>query len=245
MTRNPPGRYGIDAPYALYGLAGAGGLNLAGGVAWMARRRSRWAMVPAGVGAYMLASAGTYLYTTRRGKFVVWAGILDGLGLRGDERVLDMGCGRGMVLVQVAQRLRTGKAVGLDLWRTQDQSGNCEDVTRENARAAGVSDRVELATGDMTAMPFADGEFDVVVSSLAVHNIPDAEGRRKAIMEAARVVRPGGRLVVADFRHAPAYAEALADLGWTGATVRDLGWRFWYGAPWAGTQLLTATRPER
>jgi SAM-dependent methyltransferase len=243
MTRNNPGEYGVDAPGALYGLAVPGAVLLVGGIVWIIVGGTPWGGVPVFVGLYMLASAASFLYTTRRGKFAVWAGIIDGLALRGGERVLDMGCGRGMVLVQVARRLESGAATGLDLWRTQDQSGNAEAVTRANARAAGVSDRVELSTGDMTEMPYDDGAFDVVVSSLAVHNIPGPEGRRRAVAEAARVLRPGGRLAIADFRHIGAYAEVLTELGGTDTATRGLGWRFWYGGPWTGTHLLTATKP--
>ena len=244
MTRKPPGSYGVDAPYALLGLGVPGVILLVGGFVWTALAGPGWNLVVLALGVTTAAQAVLYLHTTRRGKFEVWAELLDELDLRGDERVLDMGCGRGMVVVQAAGRLTTGTAVGLDLWRARDQSGNDEDVTRANARAADVSERVELHTGDMTALPFDDGSFDVVVSSLAVHNIPDGDGRLKAIGEAARVLRPGGRLVVADFRHVPAYAGALARLGWHDLDVRgDLGPRFWYGGPWTGTALVIGVKP--
>src|SRR5207249_4073043 len=83
------------------------------------------------------------------GKFAVWAELLRGLGLRGDERLLDMGCGRGAVLLMAAQLLPAGRAVGVDLWKTADQSGNAPEVAEANARREGVADRVELRTGDM------------------------------------------------------------------------------------------------
>jgi hypothetical protein len=57
---------------------------------------------------FLLAITASYLYTTLRGKFVVWGELLDGLGLRGDERILDLGCGRGTVLLMAAQHLTTG-----------------------------------------------------------------------------------------------------------------------------------------
>ena len=70
--------------------------------------------------------------------FQVWHAILDDLHLDGDERVLDMGCGRGAVLVAVACRLTTGRVTGVDIWSTHDQSGNAPDMTLMNAKIAGV-----------------------------------------------------------------------------------------------------------
>ncbi|SHK20247.1 Methyltransferase domain-containing protein [Pseudonocardia thermophila] len=201
--------------------------------------RAWWALMA----ALLLGSAASYLYTTRRGKFAVWADVLDELGLRGDEQVLDLGCGRGAVLLAAAQRLHAGgRAVGVDLWRSVDQSGNLEAATAANARAEGVADRVELRTADLTDLPFRDGEFDVVLSSLAIHNIPTADGRASAVAEAVRVLRPGGRLAIADIQHVPAYADQLRHLG-LAPQVRPLGPRAWYGGPWMATSLVTATRP--
>ncbi len=54
---------------------------------------------------FILENTSSFLYTTRRGKFLEWERILDRLHLRGDEEVLDMGCGRGAVLTAVARRL--------------------------------------------------------------------------------------------------------------------------------------------
>ncbi|MCX4458317.1 class I SAM-dependent methyltransferase [Streptomyces sp. NBC_01340] len=70
--------------------------------------------------------------------------------------------------------------MGVDLWSGKDQSGNRPEATLANAAAAGVADRVEVRTADMTALPFADGSFDVVTSALAIHNIPSPEGRYRA-----------------------------------------------------------------
>ncbi|QYC45931.1 Demethylrebeccamycin-D-glucose O-methyltransferase [Nonomuraea coxensis DSM 45129] len=235
------GSYGFDAPWALTGL-------LLGAIVLVALAAVSYALdiLLAGLafllgGLYTLASAASYLYTTRHGKFAVWAEELR--RLKGDERLLDLGCGRGAVLLMAAQRLPRGRATGVDLWRSADQSGNAEARTRANAEAEGVSDRVELVTGDLRDLPFGDAAFDVVVSSQAVHNIPGAEGRARAVREAYRVLRPGGLLLLADFQHTAAYEETLRELGVVDVRRRDAGWRFWYGGPWFGTGLVEARKP--
>jgi ubiquinone/menaquinone biosynthesis C-methylase UbiE len=193
----------------------------------------------------LFAMAWSYIYTTRRGKFQVWAELVAGLQLKGHEHALDLGCGRGLVLLELARHLTTGRATGLDLWRSRDQSGNREQTTRANARVEQVEDRIELRTGDMTALPFDDESFDVVTSSLAIHNIGSPTERTKAIDEAARVLRPGGRLLIADFRHTRAYASRLREVGMTEVTRRSLGWRFWYGGPPWATHLVSAIKPRQ
>jgi ubiquinone/menaquinone biosynthesis C-methylase UbiE len=199
-------------------------------------------VVFAGYAAFFLANAASFLYTTRRGKFQVWDDILDDLQLAGDERVLDMGCGRGAVLTAVASRLQGGRVTGIDLWSTHDQSGNSRDAALRNASLEGVADRIEIETGDMRALPFADASFDVVVSSLAIHNIRANRDRAQAVAEAWRVLKPGGRLAIADIRATGLYARTLRTLGAMALRRRTLGWRFWYGNPIAATNLVTASK---
>ena len=235
--------YGYDAPYALVIFAIIGVASTIGAiVAWREGDRHLTALLSF-YGLFFLGNALSFYYATRRGKFVVWNSILDGLRLRGDECVLDMGCGRGAVLVAIAKRLTSGRATGIDLWSTRDQSGNASDVTRRNAAIEGVIERVAIETGDMRALPFADGSFDLVVSSLAIHNIRANADRAKAVSEAWRVLKPGGRLVIADIRATGLYARTIEALG-ANTTRRRLGWRFWYGNPIAATTLVTASKPR-
>jgi ubiquinone/menaquinone biosynthesis C-methylase UbiE len=116
------------------------------------------------------------------------------------------------------------------------------EMTQANAIAEGVADRVELQTADMRKLPFADGSFDVIVSNVAIHNIGSNAGREQAIDEAWRVLRPGGRLLIADIGKSREYQERLAALG-AHATRRNLGWRMWWGGPWVSTYLIDARKP--
>lgn len=95
----------------------------------------------------------------------------------------------------------------------------------------------------MTALAFEDYSFDVIVSSLAIHNIRDLAGRTKAIDEAVRVLRPGGRLLIADIRGTRQHELHLTKIGMRDVARRALGWQSWWGGPWAATRLVTATKP--
>src|SRR5437867_12591498 len=135
------GSYGIDAPYLLPIPVLFIGVSIASGIAWHAA----WPLISA---LLIGVCIGCGWHTSRRGKFVVWGKLLNQLHLRGDERILDVGCGRGAVLLMAAQHLTTGRAVGIDLWNRGDQSGNSSKATLRNAVAEGVADRVEVQTAD-------------------------------------------------------------------------------------------------
>ncbi|MFZ0217452.1 MAG: class I SAM-dependent methyltransferase [Candidatus Dormiibacterota bacterium] len=249
-TRRPGrrGDYGVDgsfgrvpAPLQAAGIVGAiAGAGVYGALSLARGRRVRGALASTAAAALFGVQA-CYLYTTRAGKFGVWAELLDGLGLRGGERVLDLGCGRGAVLNAAAARVPQGRAVGVDLWHA-DQSGNSPEATRRNARLEGVADLVDVLTADMTRLPFPDRSFDLVVSNLAIHNLPSAEGRRAAIEEAVRVLRAGGRLVLVDLWFTSQHAVRCRELGLSQVRRWDVGWRMWLGGPWFPAHAVAGRR---
>ena len=242
------GEYGVDgdptrvpAPVHAMGVATFGLAMTSVVLRDLVQGRPRRGAAAGVIGGLLVGSAAVYAYATRAGKFAVWADLLTDLRLRGDERLLDVGCGRGAVLLTAAKLLPRGRAVGIDLWRPE-QTGNSMEATLHNASLEGVAGRVEVETADMTRLPFADGSFDVVVSNLAIHNIRGQERRRAAILEAVRVLRPGGRLVIADLLFTRHYVDWLGHLGLQNVQRRNLGPRMWYGGPWFAVHVVTAVR---
>ena len=210
--------YGIDAPGLATGFLTGGFAAFALALAlWQFGGRQNWAVVATAVFTFL----GIYL-SGMGCLMVVWSKIiklkmretmLDHIAWRGDERVLDVGCGRGLMLIGAAKRLKSGKSVGIDIWQAKDQSANGPQGALENARLEGVSDRVEIETGDARSLPFADASFDVVTSHWVVHNLDSMADRDLALSEMVRVLRFGGKLILADIEHRDAYMATLQQLG--------------------------------
>jgi arsenite methyltransferase len=234
--------YGIDAPTVVRNLAGVGLLLLIASAGTAALLRLQivapspltrilsmnglvTAMICLIMACWMVASSKWLKQKVARA-------LLDSRDWRGDEDVLDIGCGRGLIAVAAARRVPRGKVTGVDIWQEVDLGGNSPEAIRANAEAAGVADRLAVDTGDARALPYPDAGFDVVASMTALHNIPGAEGRRAAIAEAWRVTRPGGQILIFDIRHARSYAAQLRALGaevkLTGPILLwgPIGWRF-------------------
>jgi ubiquinone/menaquinone biosynthesis C-methylase UbiE len=143
----------------------------------------------------LVAALGLVLSRRRRQR--ARAVMLAAVPWRGDEAVLDVGCGNGFLLVEAAKRLSSGKATGIDLWKV-GAGGQRADAVWRNAELEQVRERIALTDGDARRMPFADGAFDVVLASLMLHHAGRRADRRQAMAEMMRVTRPGGRILLYD-----------------------------------------------
>ena len=133
--------------------------------------------------------------------FAPWAErLVDRAGVGAEDRVLDVGCGTGVVARRAASRVGEGGAVvGLDA------NERMLDVA-EAAAAESVSP-IEWRPGDAAELPFADGAFDVALCQQALQFVPDPEA---ALSEVRRVLAPGGRVAVGVWRRLefnPGYVE--------------------------------------
>ena len=97
--------------------------------------------------------------------------------------------------------------MGLTLWFTKDQLRNSLQTTMQNIDREGVNGRVFVRTEDICFLSFSDHSFDVIVSSLCLHNIKDKQQREKALLEMLRVLKPGGKFAIADIRFGKEYAK--------------------------------------
>jgi SAM-dependent methyltransferase len=221
--------YGIDAPLAVRNLSVAGivcvvmGLLLKFLFVTAHPTLSTVLLICAIlVACFPLCLVGLMVWGSKVGKILFCGRLLDSLALRGNETMVDIGCGRGLLLNAAAKRLPSGKAIGIDSWQSKDQSDNRPEATLASACAEGVEKRVEIKTADMRKIPLPDETVDVVISNMAIHNIPDQQGRTDAIREIARILKTGGRVALADLRAVDEYAQTLKTLGWQDVSVSRL-----------------------
>jgi ubiquinone/menaquinone biosynthesis C-methylase UbiE len=136
--------------------------------------------------------------------------IVEAAGIKPGDHILDVGCGPGsLTLAAKAAAGATGQVHGIDA------SPEMIEAAREKASAAGQD--VDFQMGLMEQLDFGDASFDVVLSRLAIHHLPE-ELQSKAFAEIFRVLKPGGRALIADMPTASHslsghLALALAALG--------------------------------
>jgi arsenite methyltransferase len=209
--------YGIDAPNVIRNLllGGAACIVVALAVPRLTIAHVTFLLNPGLFYSafFMIAPAVLMLIYAKAGKFRQRDRMLAKVQWTGGENVLDVGAGRGLLLIGAAKRLREGKAVGIDIWNAEDLSGNGPQALVKNIEIEKVGARTAVKSEDARKMSFDDASFDVVLSNLCLHNIYDAAGRVQACREIARVLKPGAVAVISDFKHTREYAKAFAASG--------------------------------
>jgi len=225
--------YGIDAPGVVRSLLAIGILLLPLG--WFVPKVQFGPLIlvlgpmAIGCGLFLIAEGILMIAYSKWGKFRHRDRMLAMVDWKGNESVLDVGTGRGLLMIGAARKLTTGKAIGIDIWSARDLSGNSLEGALRNAELEGVRGRVEVQNGDATAVKFPDASFDVVLSNLCIHNIPTKKARDKACSEIVRVLKPGGRAIVSDFIHTAQYVKAFEAAG---AHASRTGPDFLFTFPW-------------
>jgi arsenite methyltransferase len=223
--------YGLDAPLLVKRMFTRAAWTIGIGVAVYLINRNDNAG-PAGtllavfsaIGLGFLAVGGWMWWSSRTGKLALRDKLLDSLDLKGEEKILDAGCGRGLMVIGAAKRLqKTGKATGVDVWDAAVLSGNSSDAAKANAKMEGVADKVRFETGDIRKLVYPEKSYDVAMSAVAIHNLGDREDRIKAVREMWRVLKPGGRLLILDIFHVGEYASVLREAGAEDVTVESHG----------------------
>jgi ubiquinone/menaquinone biosynthesis C-methylase UbiE len=156
--------------------------------------------------------------------------IIENLGDPADGCVLDIGSGNGVLAVSLAQRYPNAEVIGIDYWSKDWEYSR--SVCEKNASIAGVDSRVHFQKGDAAQLEFPSESFDGAISNLTFHEVRSVPDKKLVLLEALRVIKPGGRFVFVDYFYEqknygidPEFEQFLKDLHLTGIerkSLRDL-----------------------
>jgi ubiquinone/menaquinone biosynthesis C-methylase UbiE len=163
--------------------------------------------------------------------------VLDLAGLRDGQALLDVGCGTGTLAIEAAGRAgAAGRVAGIDPAPRQ--------IARARSKASRAAVAVDFREAAIEALPFPDGSFDVVTSTLMLHHLPE-DLKRKGLAEIHRVLRPGGRVVVCDFLRSgadePDVLELLRRVAFTGVEAQEVPFPRTHRG-WSGAILVVGTK---
>lgn len=138
--------------------------------------------------------------------------VLHSISLRGDETVLDLGCGTGVLLEVIKTEYPGINAIGID------PDLRSLEMTRKRLARGGL--QVELKQAFAESLPLADDSVDVAFSTLAFHHI-HSEAKEKACTELFRVLKKGGRVIISDFYRPNVLGQTRVGIRVTGETLQE------------------------
>ena len=134
--------------------------------------------------------------------------------IQSGEQVLDVGCGTGTLAIEVVRRVGTaGRVAGVD--------PSTQQIARARSKGARRNVPIDFQIGVIEHLPFPDQTFDVVLSTLMMHHLPDSL-KRQGLAEIARVLKPEGRLIIADFKRKKERQGQAARFHAGGSSMQDL-----------------------
>ena len=250
MTERERPNYGVDAPGVIRNLFLIGGaclllllvvprrVHLAANLVLLPHYSLAW------TGGILIFEGLLFLLYVKVGKFRHRDFMLGLHPWRGDEQVLDVGCGRGLLLAGAAKRIEAlagrGRATGIDVWSNVDMGGNSEEATWHNLALEGISERCSLVSVPAQTMNFPDASFDLVLSNLCLHNIYDRPSRVAALGEIVRVLKPGGEALISDYKHTAEYAGEFQKSG----LEVEMRWGSWV-TTFPPLRVVVARKPQQ
>jgi ubiquinone/menaquinone biosynthesis C-methylase UbiE len=146
-----------------------------------------------------------FVFSHRGGDFQtkLFALVIQKLDLEQDGKVLEVGCGNGVLSVLLAKHFSDADVTGVDYWGSdwEYSKGVCE----KNAVIAEVTNRVHFQKGDAASLDFSDGSFDGITSNLTFHEVQKVKDKKDVLFEALRVLKPGGAFSLVDYFYDPQY----------------------------------------
>lgn len=146
--------------------------------------------------------------------------VLANLDWNAEGQALDVGCGSAALTIKLAKKYPKAQVIGIDYWGKKWEYS--KDMCERNAQIEGVSERVAFQKASASSLPFADEQFDGMVSNLVFHEVSDAADKRDVIREALRVLKKGGKFAFQDLF---LMKRVYGDIDELIATVRSWGIR--------------------
>jgi arsenite methyltransferase len=210
--------YGVDKPELLRGLAMTGLVIIAVGLSQFIALRDGETEVAVlllliclWLGAMLLLAAGSMYWSSKTGKHAFAVKMIEELNWQGKERVLDVGCGRGLLTILAARKAPQGQVIGIDIWSQEQLSENTKEAATANADAENVFGRVYFDDGDVTNLRYAPNSFDKIISSFCLSAVSPSEQRKEALLNLVKLLRPGGEIAILDTLYASEYQKVFEE----------------------------------